>query len=65
MPNSAMDSLTKDSSPQQMQDAISAEIELCMNQPAPEGATNQQKYCAGKAYGMAKERTGKELNPAK
>jgi len=62
MPNPAMDSLTSESTDQQIQDAISKEIELCMSQPAPPGAEDQQKYCAGKAYGMAKSKTGKELN---
>lgn len=65
MPNSAMENLTPDSSEEQIRSAISAEIELCMGQPAPAGADNQQKYCAGKAYGMARERTGKELNYGK
>ena len=61
MPNPTMDNLTAESTDQQVQDAISAEIELCMGQPAPPGAEDQQKYCAGKAYGMAREKTGKEL----
>jgi len=65
MPNSAMDNLTSESTDQQVQAAVSAEIELCMNQPAPPGAEDQQKYCAGKAYGMAREKTGKELNYGK
>ncbi len=62
MPNSAMDNLTPDSTDQQVQAAISAEIQLCMGQPAPPGADSQQKYCAGKSYGMAREKTGKALN---
>ncbi len=65
MPNPTMDNLTSESTDQQVQEAISAEIELCMNQPAPAGAEDQQKYCAGKAYGMAREKTGKELNYGK
>ena len=65
MPNPAMDNLTPDSTTEQIRAAISAEIELCMSQPAPEGAEDQQKYCAGKAYGMAREKTGKELNYGK
>ena len=60
MPNSAMDNLTPESNDQQVQDAVSKEIELCMSQPAPAGTENQQKYCAGKAHGMAREKTGKE-----
>ena len=56
MPNSAMDNLSKDSNDKQIQDAISSEIEMCMHTP---GMTQQQ--CAGKAYGMARAKTGKEL----
>ena len=65
MPNSAMDNLTPESTDQQIQEAISAEIELCMKQPAPPGTKDQQKYCAGKAYGMAREKTGKSLDYGK
>jgi len=65
MPNPAMDSLTPESTDQQIQEAISAEIELCMKQPAPPGTEDQQKYCAGKAYGMAREKTGKSLDYGK
>jgi len=57
MPNPKMDALTKDSSEDQIQDAISAEIELCMGQPGAE-----QKACADRAYGMAREATGKALD---
>jgi len=60
-----MDNLTSASTEQQIQAAISAEIKLCMGQPAPEGAEDQQKYCAGKAYGMAREKTGKSLDYGK
>ncbi len=62
MPNSAMDGLNKDSTDQQVQTAISEEIKLCMSEPAPPGASSQQKFCAGKAYGMARGKTGKSLN---
>lgn len=62
MPNPAMSALSSDSTPEQIQDAISEEIRLCMLETPPEGAGNQQKYCAGKAYGMARSATGKELN---
>lgn len=65
MPNPAMDNLSSSSTTEQIRAAISAEIELCMNQPAPPGAESQQKYCAGKAYGMAREKTGKSLNYGK
>ncbi len=57
MPNPKMDKLTKDSSDSQIQDAISAEIKQCMGEPGAE-----QKACAGRAYGMARSATGKELN---
>lgn len=57
MPNPKMDALTKDSSDAQIQGAISAEIEACMHEPGAE-----QKACAGKAYGMAREKTGKALD---
>lgn len=57
MPNPAMEKLTKDSSDKQIQDAISAEIETCMGEPGAD-----QKACAGRAYGMARQATGKELN---
>jgi len=58
MPNPKMDKLTKDSSDSQIQEAISSEIEYCMsNEPGAD-----QKACAGRAYGMAREATGKELN---
>lgn len=60
MPNKAMDSLTKESSNEHIQNAISSEIEMCMKEP---GAN--QKACAGKAYGMAREKTGKPLNYGK
>ncbi len=57
MPNPKMDALTKDSTDQQTQEAISSEISTCMGEPGAD-----QKACAGKAFGMAREATGKELN---
>ena len=57
MPNPAMERLTKDSSDPQIQDAISSEIETCMKEPGAD-----QKACAGRAYGMAREATGKALD---
>ena len=57
MPNAKMDALTKDSSDSQIQEAISAEMEIRMGQPGAD-----QKASAGKAYGMARQATGKELN---
>jgi len=55
-----MENLTSSSTEQQVQEAISAEIELCMKK---EGA--DQKACAGKAYGMARDKTGKSLDYGK
>ena len=60
MPNPKMDALTKDSTDPQVQEAISSEIEMCMKEPGAD-----QKACAGKAYGMARSKTGKELNYGK
>lgn len=57
MPNPKMDALTADSTDPQIQEAISAEIELCMGEPGAD-----QKACAGRAYGMAREATGKALD---
>ena len=57
MPNPKMDALTKDSSTDQINEAISSEIEQCMREPGAE-----QKACAGKAFGMAREATGKALD---
>jgi len=57
MPNPKMEALTKDSSEEQIREAISAEIETCMREPGAE-----QKACAGRAYGMAREATGKALD---
>ncbi len=52
----AVDNLTKESSHQQIMDAISATIKKLMD----EGKS--QKEAAGQAYGMARDKTGKELN---
>ncbi len=57
MPNPKMDALTKDSSEDQINEAISAEMETCMSQPGAD-----QKACAGRAFGMAREATGKSLD---
>lgn len=57
MPNPAMERLTKDSSPEQIRDAISAEIKHCMGKPGAD-----QKQCAAIAYSMAREQTGKALD---
>ncbi len=57
MPNPKMEALNSNSTDQQVQEAIGAEIETCMGQPGAD-----QKQCAGMAYSMAREATGKELN---
>lgn len=57
MPNPKMEALNKDSSDGQINEAISAEIEQCMSEPGAE-----QKACAGRAFGMAREATGKTLD---
>ncbi|KKN72615.1 hypothetical protein LCGC14_0408570 [marine sediment metagenome] len=57
MPNPKMDALNNNSTDQQINEAVSAEIETCMSQPGAD-----QKACAGKAFGMAREATGKELD---
>jgi len=60
MPNPAMERLTSDSTDAQIQAAISAEISLCMDEPGAD-----QKACAGRAYGMARDKTGKSLDYGK
>ena len=57
MPNPKMEALTKESSDPQIQEAISAEMELCMGKPGAD-----QKQCAAIAYSMAREQTGKALD---
>lgn len=46
-------------------DAISKSIAQCMREPIPEGYDvkdeDKQKWCAAKAYNMARERTGQEM----
>ena len=58
----AVDSLTPDSGAQTVREAISQSIAACMKEPAPEGTDNQQQYCAGKCYGIARSKTGKSLS---
>ena len=53
----AVDNLTKQSNPNQIRDAISATISYLMKN---EGKTQEQ--AAGQAYGMARQKTGKELD---
>lgn len=62
----AVDNLTPDSSTVAIRDAISASIQQCMTEPIPEGydvqESNKQKWCSGKVYGIARDKTGKSLN---
>ncbi|KKL78087.1 hypothetical protein LCGC14_2028370 [marine sediment metagenome] len=57
MPNPKMEALNKTSSDKQIQEAISAEVQTCMGEPGAE-----QKACAGKAFGIARQKTGKALD---
>jgi len=60
-----VENLTPDSPLTSIREAISASIEQCMREPIPEGydvqEANKQKWCAGKAYGIARDKTGQEL----
>lgn len=53
----AAESLNPNSSPEQIQEAISKSIETCMQ----EGGRTQEQ-CAAIAYSYARTATGKELN---
>lgn len=57
MPNPKMSALNKNSSEEQVREAISSEIEVCMGKPGAD-----QKQCAAIAYSMAREATGKALD---
>lgn len=52
----SVERLTPESSQQAIQQAISDSIKQCMD----EGGRDQ-KECAGMAYGMARDKTGKSL----
>lgn len=56
-----VESLTKDSGDEQIQEAISASIEACMKEKEFNGAPPTTKRCAAAAYNIAREKTGKEL----
>ncbi len=60
-----VDSLTENSPMGSIHEAISKSIEMCMKEPIPAGTdvteSDKQKWCAGKCYGIAREKTGKEL----
>ena len=53
----AVDNLTPDSPITAIRDAISKSIKQCMDEPND----LTQEQCAGKVYGIAREKTGKEL----
>ena len=60
-----VDSLTPDSPLTSVREAIGQSIAQCMKEPIPEGYDvtegNKQKWCSGKAYGIAREKTGQPL----
>lgn len=53
----AVDKLTPDSPMQAIREAISQSIKTCM------GEGKSQEQCAGMAYGIARDKTGKSLSP--
>lgn len=61
----AVDKLTGESPDNSIQQAISESIATCMREPIPAGTdvkdSEKQKWCAGKSYGIARQKTGKEL----
>ena len=60
-----VDSLTPESPMTSIREAISKSIAACMNEQIPEGTdvtdAEKSKWCAGKCYGIARDKTGKEL----
>jgi hypothetical protein len=56
----AVDNLTPDSTPDQITKSISESMQQCMSE-----GKGDQKQCAGMAYGIAREKTGKDLNYGK
>lgn len=64
-----VDKLTDQSDDKTTQDAISASIQMCMREPIPAGTnvkdSEKQKWCSGKSYGIARQKTGKPLNYGK
>ena len=61
-----VDNLTKDSPETTIKDAISQSVAACMREPIPEGydvnESNKNKWCAAKAYSIAREKSGKDLS---
>jgi len=60
MPNGALDSLANTSNDKDIQDALKAEIEACMQKPGAD-----PKSCAAMAYSTARKNTGKTLQSQK
>ena len=56
-----VENLTNDSSDKEIQDQISASIEMCMSEKEFAGAPPSPKRCAAAAYSIAREKTGKGL----
>lgn len=56
----AVQNLTPESTDPDIQEAISESIRICM-----EEGGKTQKECAGMAYGIARDKTGKELDYGK
>jgi hypothetical protein len=61
-----VDKIMPDTPETGIQEAISQSIAQCMREPIPEGTdvdeSNKQKWCSGKAYGIAREKSGKSLS---
>ena len=57
--------LNKDSGKQAVRTWISTAVETCMNEPIPPGTDvteeTKNKWCAAKAYSMAREDTGQDI----
>ena len=63
----AVERLTKESSQEAIDTAISKSFETCMGEPRESGESiaQQQKRCGGMIYGIARKNTGKQLRPQK
>ena len=62
----SVEKLTKESSQEAIDQAISDSYETCMKErPAKMTIANRQKQCGGQIYSIARERTGKALKPNK
>ena len=63
----AVERLTKESSQEAIDQAISDSYETCMHEPAKAGESvaDHQKRCGGMIFAMAREHTGKMMKPNK